>query len=68
MPPSQRPDRRERLLIVGVDRDSHRVGSWEITRPDGKPQLGEFQTADNAGFVALSGAFRGLIKDDGTRQ
>lgn len=66
--PSERPDRMEMLMIVGVDRDAHRIGHWEIKRPGTKkrPHLGEFQNIDD--FTSISNAFRGLLKTDGIPQ
>lgn len=70
IPPSQRPDRSEILMIAGVDLEHHRIGHWPITRPPGKkkPELGPFQPPDAYHVDMLSGAFRGLFKERGTKQ
>lgn len=66
--PSERPDREEILMILGIDINSHRLGHWKIKRlgTKKKPQLGEFSTPD--GMTTISDAFRGLIKNDGKPQ
>jgi hypothetical protein len=65
-PPSTQPDRREMLMIVGVDLHQHRIGTWEIKRTPGKrkPELGPFLIPDD--MQPLSAAFRGLTRSDGT--
>jgi hypothetical protein len=67
VPPSQRADRGEILMIAGTDLTQCRIGHWEIKRPTkGKPRLGAYQEPDD--LEMLSGAFRGLFPDSSTRQ
>lgn len=69
-PPSERADRREMLMMVCVDRDRFRIGHWEILRPHPrkKPTLGEFTIPQADELMSFSAAFRGLLRNDGTRQ
>lgn len=44
-PPSQRPDRKEMLMMVALDRTQHRFQQWEIKRRwSRKPTLMPFQS------------------------
>lgn len=68
--PSQRSDREEMLMIIGIDKDQSRIGYWNINRPSKtkKPTLGRFELPPPDQMQALSGAFRSFTKSDGTRQ
>lgn len=50
VPPSQRPDKKEIVMIFGEDIDgSCLMGAYHIVRPNGeKPRLGEFEAWDCA--------------------
>ncbi len=69
-PPSQRQDREEMVMIIGVDATQSRIGYWKIRRPSKKkkPTLAPFELPPQHMLTALSGAFRVFTKSDGTRQ
>jgi hypothetical protein len=64
IPPSQRADRGEALMLLGADLNQQRAGSWEIKRAaDNKATLGKFQTGKH--FEMMSQAFRKLAPEKG---
>lgn len=60
VPPSQRADRREVIMILGVHEDGTQIHLMrEINRnPDGSPWVGE---RENLGYDSLGGAMANLI-------
>lgn len=62
VPPSQRPDRREMVVIIGIDRGHHKLASWEIKREGERPRL---VPSPGDGFEAISAGFRLFTGDGG---